>query len=65
MERRGDKRNQNSKEKDIKTLWFVDDEFNVADSGDALQISVHKLHGIKNCNKEHSTTTLKKRSSEK
>ena len=34
--------------KDIKTLWFVDDLFNVADSGDALQISVHKLETATN-----------------
>ena len=42
-----------SRNKDIKRLWFVEDQFNVADSGDAIQISVHKLltstnkHGLK------------------
>jgi hypothetical protein len=45
--------------KDIKTLSFAGDQFAVADSGDALQISVHKLetvtnkHGLKHFNKQN------------
>ena len=43
MERPGYKKNQNSINKDTKTLFFVDDQLIVADSEDALQISIHKL----------------------
>jgi hypothetical protein len=32
-----------SRSKDIKTLLFADDQVTVADSEDALQISIHKL----------------------
>jgi hypothetical protein len=42
MERGGDERNQNLKrEKRTKTLMFGDDQVIVADSEDALQVSVH------------------------
>ena len=46
MERPGYKKNQNSINKDTKTLFFVDDQLIVADSEDALQISIHKLQTI-------------------
>jgi hypothetical protein len=46
MERRGDKRGQNSIKKDVKALLFVDDQLTVADSEDTLQISIHKLETV-------------------
>jgi len=32
----------------MKTLWFADDQLTVADSEDALQISMHKLSTVTN-----------------
>jgi hypothetical protein len=43
MERRGHKRYQISRNKDITTLLFADNQVTVADSEGALQTSTHKL----------------------
>ena len=48
-----------SRNKDIKTLWFADDQFIMAGSEDALLISAHELltvtneQGLKNLNKQN------------
>jgi hypothetical protein len=39
-------RNQIFKKKDIMTLLFTDNEVTVADSADALQISIYKLETV-------------------
>jgi mRNA degradation ribonuclease J1/J2 len=41
-----DKRNQFSRKKYIKTLLFTDNQVTVADSADALPISVYKLETV-------------------
>jgi hypothetical protein len=49
MENRGDKKGiKISRNKNIKTLLFADNQFILADSEDALQISVHKLLTVTN-----------------
>jgi hypothetical protein len=46
MERRGDKGIKTARNKDIKTPLLADDQVTVADSEEALQISIHKLETV-------------------
>jgi hypothetical protein len=46
MDRKGDKKIKISRNKNIKTLLLADDHVIVADSEDAVHISVHKLETV-------------------
>lgn len=46
MDKRGDKRINISRNEDTKTLLLADEKVVVADSEDALQISVYKLETV-------------------